>query len=1042
MMRDLVLEPSRVGRSLVVSASAGSGKTFTLTALVLGTLGRGALRPHEVLATTFSEAAAADLRGRLLRPLDLLAGLEPSDWAALLPLREEADAFARALEALDLPEGCRGARAEVAAARGLWPGSEGWPAWAAAPREAWAFWRRTRREAESLRVGTLHGLALALLRTGGQAPRALCPAEHPRLLRPLRQAFRATLDLPPEHPDHPAAALLLPWVETHWEAVSRLADAHRDALGRLETPDTAPLRAAVEDALGALEPAFAPFSEDPARALNPDSRQKRYFKPEKLLRRPGPEAPLIQRLRWAEAQSRALFGSSAEDGLKGYYSEALREAAEAFPPLAEALEGWLEALVMRGLGAFEALKAERGLATFGDLVTRALQGLEDGSLTPPRPGLLVVDEFQDTSPAQDRFLERLGARTTVVVGDLKQAIYGFRSGDPGLLRRRLAEAGPDACRLPANHRSARPVVDLANAFVDRVWPRLDPGAGDLDGRQEARREGPWPVGFARLEATGRGTDLPALAPWVAALGSEAGWTAALGAPRQPIRRRRALLLKQRTRLPRLLQGLKARGLAPYVIAQDGFWESPGVRLLMAALEAAAHPDRPLPLAALLRQVAGLADGDLDRLLEAPEGSHPRLPGLATLDPDRAPEALRPRVAWLQAILHSKGTQALAGELLADGRLLDLLAATEAHGPLEPLRARRNLSGFLDLLLDLPDSPAAAFATLEELRAGLERGDLPADPEGADLIVQTGHASKGLEYEDVILPLLDWKPRAVLRGEARTDPDGRLRFAWKLGAHAGPAHRALKARVETEARRDSLNLLYVALTRARERMVVLCVPPAKPSEAPEASRTWGEWGLHLAAQAEDLALLAEPPAFVAPPRPAAVPLAAPPARSPLAPPTDEGPASDLPEADRSRRRREGEQMHAFVRDLLVRWEDPAAFAACLERAPALPQTTRSAREQALGALAALEAQGWRPLRRRTELPLAGAAASGAEGRADLVIWAEDTLHVIDFKHAEGFGPGELEIYRAQLQRYAAALGAPAVPVRTWLLALKTGALTPL
>ena len=67
-MRALDLRtPGILEDSLVVSASAGSGKTFTLTVLVTAHLGQGRLRPYEILATTFSEAAAADLRERLRR---------------------------------------------------------------------------------------------------------------------------------------------------------------------------------------------------------------------------------------------------------------------------------------------------------------------------------------------------------------------------------------------------------------------------------------------------------------------------------------------------------------------------------------------------------------------------------------------------------------------------------------------------------------------------------------------------------------------------------------------------------------------------------------------------------------------------------------------------------------------------------------------------------------------------------------------------------------------------------------------------------------
>src|ERR1035438_5448453 len=84
-------DPRILDQSLVVSASAGSGKTFTLTVLVTANLGREDIRPYEILATTFSEAAAADLRERLLRPLDLLTALDEPAWKAFLPLLQTPD---------------------------------------------------------------------------------------------------------------------------------------------------------------------------------------------------------------------------------------------------------------------------------------------------------------------------------------------------------------------------------------------------------------------------------------------------------------------------------------------------------------------------------------------------------------------------------------------------------------------------------------------------------------------------------------------------------------------------------------------------------------------------------------------------------------------------------------------------------------------------------------------------------------------------------------------------------------------------------------
>ena len=99
----------------------------------------------------------------------------------------------------------------------------------------------------------------------------------------------------------------------------------------------------------------------------------------------------------------------------------------------------------------------------------------------------------------------------------------------------------------------------------------------------------------------------------------------------------------------------------------------------------------------------------------------------------------------------------------------------------------------------------------------------------------------------------------------------------------------------------------------------------------------------------------------------------------------------------------------------------------------------ARENALRFLEQFEAKGWRHRRRRTELPLPGAASSGGLGRADLVVWNEDGIHLLDFKHSKAFTVEELVTYRAQLKRYSAALAErESMPVTSWLIPLRGSA----
>lgn len=1047
-MKNLELnDPRLLDQSLVVSASAGSGKTFTLTVLVCAILGAGKARPYEILATTFSEAAASDLRERLLRPLDLLASLDEESWSMLLPLLENPLALKAMLLEVALTPRLAKSRGEVLKAAGMW----GHHAWMDSARAAQAFWRKTRREAELMPVSTLHSLALRLLKKGEGAPDTILDAAHPALLRLLRQTLREHFELPAGHPDELAARALRRWIERRWEQLSGAHDGHRDALGELEPDDPAEHREAFFEALTQAERAFAPFVADPSLAVDKTNRYVKNFKPSNLLGLPGPDAESLLRLRWAMRQSKVLGGD-----LAGYYSDDFRDAYAALEPVADAWEAWLRSLLVSALQDFETRKSRHGMGTFGDLVRKALQALELGSLKPPAMKYLLVDEYQDTSRAQDAFLGYLRAAHIIRVGDVKQAIYGFRGGDPQLLRDHLAAVGSGACRLPSNFRCAAPIVSLANRYVEELWPQLDPGAGELDGHQETADDSATPVGLVRVQSSAKGSCLDEMSPWIQALSVESGWAlletdGLVGQEEKSVRPSRALLLEARTKLPVLLRRLKEGGVKPYVIAKDGFWDSPGVRLLMTALEAVAHPGRARPCAVLLRNLVGLTDGEMTALLALPQDAsslRKGLPGLGQLDPERLPASYQDSARWLLS-LRQASTQGLAAAMLAQGELLRQLGAQSVHGAMESLRARRNLAGFISLLMELPDNPAVAFAALEELRLGVARGDMPASASGADLVIQTAHGSKGLEYDDVILPLLHRRARSLVSGDIHTHPETReLRLAWKFGSHPGAAYRALKPVVEGRQRRDSLNLLYVALTRAKRRLCLLLQDVPKPKSrkeplTPLEAKSWAEWGAFLAeVHLEMKPLLGEAPAG----RLEGESLDASRTEKPkpgrwisecgqrVLPLLDQGMGGEEDPAGVSKVRQEGVEMHEYLRDLLLRWEDREAFEARLACPPEISQ----ARENSLRFLERFEAKGWRYLRRRTEYPLAGAGEGGGEGRADLVVWDHEKacIHLLDFKHCRRFSAMELETYQRQLQRYATAVKARfGCLVHAWLVPLK-------
>jgi ATP-dependent exoDNAse (exonuclease V) beta subunit len=1035
-------DSSIFGRSVVVSASAGSGKTFTLTVFVLLALGRIEARPFEIIATTFSEAAAADLRERLLRPLDLLASLSLGAWQKILPLDSSFRADPDSLGISDRLKKSIEELKETVPYFGRQP-------WMDSASSAQAFWKRTRREAELMQVATIHSLANGLLRKGNDTIERIFEADHPALLRVLRQAMRDVADVPEDHPNFEASNALLNWADRQWQTLSESHDGHLDALGHFGGKSAEAARLYLQRALDEAQTAIRPFVNDPLLAKNIGGKTSRFFDADKLLPLPPHGSPFSGQIHWAERQSNAIDRPS--HNLQDYYSDGFKQAFQTLSAAASAWEAWISAILAAALERFEEFKSERGIATFGDMVRSALVGLKNGSIEPPRPKLLLVDEYQDTSQAQDALLSALGAEKIVRVGDAKQAIYGFRGGNSDLLLGHIESGGESAFRLASNFRSAPPIVEIANTFVKKIWPAKDAAFKGMEADQVPLAKGDCRVGAVFVASKSKGTDLPSLSSWIAALSSESGWEEAFdNNSGDASASTRALLLRQRTKLPDLLLRLKKEGIQPYVLAKEGFWDSPGIRLVMAGLEAAAHPSRPLPCAILLRHLIGLSDSELHRLMP--------IRGIDNLDSEKIPIEKRPAIAWLQSI-RTSSSQEFAASLLAQGNLLAAMASLDAHGAMEPARARRNLAGFLAMLQDCPANPGTAFAILDEWRNGKEQGDLPSSGYDADLIIQTVHGSKGLEYDNVVLPLLNNRIGGAKKGHIATSPDdGSLLFAWKLGNEPGEAYQKIVEMVEARQRRDDLNLFYVAITRAKKRLCLLIQAPEKENSEKEMSEaqkkraktrveaetkeqkphfSWAQMGKELTASHQDLAELEAPPPAAKPRQLCQPVLNRPKHEMQLFESTSALDASDLssPEynAENLRARHEGEAMHAYIQNLLVRWEDAEAFDQLLNTPPDLP----NAKENALRFLDSFESRGWRSLRRRTELNLEGAAAGGGKGRADLVVWDSGCIHIIDFKNIHKLTAENLETFSRQLNRYASAMGNEGNPIRCWLALLKSG-----
>ena len=148
---------------------------------------------------------------------------------------------------------------------------------------------------------------------------------------------------------------------------------------------------------------------------------------------------------------------------------------EQHPGLHADIQEWtrrLFELAARALTTYQTLKAERGLMDFVDQEHQVLRLLDLPAVSDSieqELDLLLVDEFQDTSPIQLALFLKLAtlAKECIWVGDIKQAIYGFRGTDPDLMNAvvsQLEHSGNATEILPSSWRSRPPLVELVNAL--------------------------------------------------------------------------------------------------------------------------------------------------------------------------------------------------------------------------------------------------------------------------------------------------------------------------------------------------------------------------------------------------------------------------------------------------------------------------------------------------------------------------------------------------------------------------------------------------
>lgn len=490
---------------------------------------------------------------------------------------------------------------------------------------------------------------------------------------------------------------------------------------------------------------------------------------------------------------------------------------------------------------YEARKEELGVLDFEDLQLRTVSLLSDPAV---RERLrseyrwFLVDEFQDTNDLQYSILKGLvgdgeGANL-FIVGDPKQSIYGFRNADVGVFydardeidrmtRRTGAVGGDGASGAVVLAESFRPLPRLA-AFVNLLFSGLMRRAGsrhdvDYDEIVVGRNDGV--TGRVELLLAGRGSAAEdPVREECTLVARRLREMAGAGGPEARAYGECAVLLRDRTNLQALERALDEAGV-PYLLAGGvGFFQTQEVCDFLNYLRFLVSPDDDAALGGILRSpFFALSDADLLGLASHPGESFWDKVCRGS-DAADAPEPLRRARSLLDA--HRR----LAGRIPV-ARLLRRIAADTAWlGAMAGLsRGPQQRENFLKLLELARGRGASGPWGLCDFTAHLERraeeeereGQAATAAVGAAVRVMTIHAAKGLEFPVVILPFLDRPQRSDV--EPIVDRQFGIGFRETGEEGAPPLYAYLRAASREKRLGEEKRIFYVACTRARDVLIL-------------------------------------------------------------------------------------------------------------------------------------------------------------------------------------------------------------------------------
>ena len=576
-----------------------------------------------------------------------------------------------------------------------------------------------------------------------------------------------------------------------------------------------------------------------------------------------------ERVKSIRARCKKLLDKLAED-FSGTTDEVLEELALSRPAVQALMD-----LVLDFQTAFSREKARRGMVDFSDLEHFAVKLLvgEDGAPTElaqywgARFDEVLVDEYQDTNQVQNAIFDAIsgGGRRLFQVGDVKQSIYRFRLADPTIFLdkyRRFPDGeaaleGQPRRRLLSQNFRSRPQVlegcnDLFRSIMSTEFGELDytddqalvPGKAFLDGGgQRGEDVSPYALELDALdlsflgEQEGEKESKDLLEARFAARRVRELLDQPLmiqeGDGLRPLRPSDVMILLRSPRsvTHHYLLALNQEGVPWTAQGGDDFFETTEVNVALSILQIVDNPRQDVALISALRSPVYGFTGDQLALLRADSGGDFYTALVRAAEGgDQACRSFLEQLEELRDCAGDRTCRQLIWHIFERTNMLGIFGAMEGGG-----ERRSNLLSLYALAGRLEDSGCRTLfqflLRLERLRnAGLRLGTAPdGGPGGEGVSILSIHHSKGLEKPVVLVCGLtrrlnrdDMMRPVLFHSKLGVGPKGLDRE--RMVEYTTLARQAVARQLEREMMAEELRLLYVAMTRAREKLILSLALP--------------------------------------------------------------------------------------------------------------------------------------------------------------------------------------------------------------------------